>query len=225
MKKRPKRRRGIHAAIVCNGEPARRVLARRLARTVDLIIAADGGANVARRAGIRPHVIIGDLDSVTLTTRKFFAAAQLIHVARQDNTDLEKALDYALAAGVKKATLLGATGKRLDHTLGNLSVIWRYAGVVDIRLLGNDWCAVPVGRMKRLRAKRGTVVSLLPFGTCTGITLRGLRYPLANATMRVGEIGVSNVVERPRVSIEVKNGNMLLVVPSVRDPLKVVEAW
>lgn len=200
-----------HALIICNGEPPSRPLAKRLARKADVIVAADGGANIARRYGIRPDVIIGDLDSIKPSTKRFFRTTLLVHVARQDNTDLEKALDFVVTRRIAKATIIAATGKRLDFTLGNLSVIWNYTSRISLEFVGNGWTARPVGRAAAFRAKVGTTISLIPFGQCSGITLRGLQYPLTNATMRVGEIGVSNIVRLSSFSIHVQKGNMLLI--------------
>jgi thiamine pyrophosphokinase len=240
------------ALIICNGEPPSRALARKLAAQVDLIVAADGGADVARRFGIRPHVIIGDLDSITAATKRFFTPltehkglkplrvgsegdilsprplafaslrrsrkgrgyshTQIIQVSRQDNTDLEKALNYLLAMKVKRVSIIGATGNRIDFTLGNFSVIWNYANKMEISLVGDGWRAMPVKSGRKIVAKPGSTISLIPFGVCSGITLTGLRYPLTNATMRVGEIGVSNVVEKSPFSVTVRRGNMLLFI-------------
>jgi len=199
------------ALVICNGEPPLRTLARRLARAADLVVAADGGANVARRFGIRPHVIIGDLDSITPSTRKYFSSSTIIRLKRQDNTDLEKALDFLVKEKVKEVVIIGATGKRLDFTLGNLSVIWKYAKRMEVSFVGDGWTAVPVGMERIVRALRGTLASLVPFGDCRGVTLIGLRYPLTHARMRVGEIGVSNVVEKSPFTVRVRKGNMLLI--------------
>lgn len=227
-----------NALLICNGEAPSRKLAQQFARKANVIVAADGGANVARKLGICPHVIIGDLDSIEPATRRHFSSGlkekwlkplagssitdhprpkgrgypRFIQVARQDNTDLEKALDFLLERRIKNATIIAATGKRLDHTLGNLSVIWNYATHIAVTLVGDGWIALPVGKRKEVRAKVGTTVSLLPFGVCSGITLRGLQYPLTNATMKVGEIGVSNVVSKSPFSVEVGRGNMLMVI-------------
>jgi thiamine pyrophosphokinase len=217
------------ALIICNGEPPSRALARKLAAQVDLIVAADGGADVARRFGIRPHVIIGDLDSITAATKRFFTPLafaslrrsrkgrgyghpQVIQIERQDNTDLEKALDYLLAMKVKRVSIIGATGNRIDFTLGNFSVIWNYAHKMEISLVGDAWRAMPVKSGRKIAAKASSTISLIPFGVCSGITLTGLRYPLTNATMRVGEIGVSNVVKKSPFSVTVRRGNMLLFI-------------
>ena len=200
------------ALIFCNGEPPSRALARQLAAKADLIVAADGGANVARRFGIRPDVIIGDLDSITPATKRFFASCSIIQVSRQDNTDLEKALDYLLTTKVNRVSVMGATGKRVDFTLGNLSVIWNYTGKFEISFVGNGWQAMPVKSGKKITANPGSTISLIPFGACSGITLKGLRYPLTDATMKVGEIGVSNVVKKSPFSVTVRRGHMLLFI-------------
>ena len=89
------------ALLICNGTPPTRTLARRLAARAELIVAADGGANIALRLGLRPDVIIGDLDSIKPASRKACASSLIIQVKRQDNTDLEKALDYLRARKMK----------------------------------------------------------------------------------------------------------------------------
>ncbi len=198
--------------LLCNGEPPRRSLARRLARASDWIVAADGGANAARALGLVPDVIIGDLDSLKPATRGAFRASLVLRVSRQDNTDLEKALDFLVARRVRSVTILGSTGKRVDFTLGNFSVLWKYSSRLNLRFAGDSWYAVAVGTRRTIRARRGTTVSLLPFGPCRGITLRGLRYPLTDASMRVGDTGLSNVVVRSPFTVRVRRGAMLLLV-------------
>ena len=197
--------------IICNGEPPGRTLTRRLAKQAGLIVAADGGANVARRYGIRPDIIVGDLDSILGSTRKAFSSSREVHVKRQDNTDLEKALDFVVAEKFTEVVIAGAVGKRLDFTLANLSVMWKYTRRARIRFIGNDWEAMPVESGKKIKVRLGTTVSLIPFVRCSGITLDGLLYPLRNATMGIGQIGVSNVVRRSPFTIHVKRGKLMLI--------------
>jgi thiamine pyrophosphokinase len=197
--------------LLCNGEPPSRGLLRRLARSAERFVAADGGANAALRAGVRPDVIIGDLDSILPATRKRFSGSRIVRVRRQDNTDLEKALDFIARSGKSEVTIAGATGGRIDFTLGNLSVFWNYTRALSMTFVGDGWRAFPVGRHRAVDAPPGTTVSLIPFGTCTGITLRGLRYALTDAVWRTGKIGVSNVVRRSPFTVSVRRGRMLLV--------------
>ncbi|MDH4070362.1 MAG: thiamine diphosphokinase [Ignavibacteria bacterium] len=201
----------MNALLFCNGEPPSGRLCRSLAGKADFILAADGGANIARRYGIRPDCIIGDLDSITPGTRRFFRNTETVRVPTQESTDFEKALAFLRKKGVAEVTIVGATGKRLDFTLGNLASFWKFTRNFGVTFAGDNWTACPVGRRTTLRARRGTTVSLLPFGACSGITLRGLRYPLRNATMRPGDIGVSNVVKRSPFSVSVRRGRMLLI--------------
>lgn len=205
-----------HALLICNGDPPSRALAKRLARKATVILAADGGANKARKLGISPHVIIGDLDSITPATRKYFASSNIVHVRRQDNTDLEKALDYLVDAKTRQVTIIGATGGRLDFTLGNLSSMWRYTKRLDLAFEGDGWKAMPVGGKRIVRARRGTTVSFVPFGACSGVTLRGVQYTLTNASLRVGDIAVSNVVTHSPFTVSVKKGNLLLIMITPR---------
>lgn len=200
------------ALVLCNGDSPSYPLVRRLVPTVDWVVAADGGANIAREIGIIPDLIIGDLDSMTKATRRHFGDVLTLHVARQDNTDLEKALDYLAARKVREVTVLGGTGRRIDFTIGNFSVLWKYKAFMSICIAGNGWYAMPAVGRKTVHARIGTVVSLIPFGGCEGITLRGLEYPLTNASMRVGEVGISNVVRESPFKVSVHRGAMLLVV-------------
>ncbi len=204
------------AVILCNGEPPTKALVRRTVRPSDFLVAADGGANAARKLGLSPDVIIGDLDSMTKATKRFFSSSLIIQISRQDNTDLEKALDLLVARNITRVLILGATGRRLDFTLANLSVLWLYTRKMKIELANESSRAFPVEGPFRMHAKRGTTVSLIPFGNCSGITLRGLYYPLQNGTMKVGEVGVSNVTTRPAFSINIKKGKMLVLVMDKR---------
>lgn len=200
------------ALLLCNGEPPPRRLLRRLAKEADFVVCADGGANAARVRGVKPDLIIGDLDSVSPGTRRFFRDVPLIRVSRQDNTDLEKALEYLRSKRINSVVIAGATGRRLDMTLANLSVVWNYTRRMEITCVGEGWTAIPVTGILTMRARRGTIVSLVPFGACSGITLTGLRYPLRNARMRVGQTGVSNVVTRSPFRVTVNRGRMMVVV-------------
>lgn len=198
--------------LLCNGDPPPAGWARRLVRQADRVVAADGGANSAHILGITPDVIIGDLDSVTAATRRAFAGSHIVRIQRQDSTDLEKALNYLVDHGAERVVILGATGRRLDMTLANLSVGWNYVRSLDLVVAGEGWHAIPILKDATFAGPRGTTVSLIPFGPCEGVTLRGLQYPLRNARLRVGEVGVSNVTVRDRFRITIRRGKALVVI-------------
>jgi thiamine pyrophosphokinase len=204
------------AVVLCNGEAPSRALLTQAVKHAALFVCADGGANTARSHDVMPDLVIGDLDSVNARTLRWCRWTRIVRVRRQDNTDLEKALDHLLTKGVRDVLILGAAGGRLDMTLGNLSVLWNYTSRMTITCAGDGWRAHPVVGTLVLAARPKSTVSLVPFGACSGITLGGLKYPLRNARMRIGEIGVSNVAVRAQVMVTVKRGRMLVLVDDDR---------
>src|SRR5512147_2444542 len=103
-----------HALVICNGEmPAKKIITP-LLKNKPFIICADGGANKARVLGIAPHFIIGDLDSITENTKRFFKSVPIVRIEDQYSTDLEKALNYLISFGFTSAVVAGAMGERPD---------------------------------------------------------------------------------------------------------------
>jgi thiamine pyrophosphokinase len=212
MIKKP-RASSTHALVICNGEVLSKSKIAPLLREQPFIICADGGANKARLLGIRPHAIIGDLDSISSRTRKHFSRVETIHIADQESTDLEKALDFLLKLLIPSATVVGATGGRPDHSLANLSILKKYHR--RIRLLYSDpFCDIRIIDSKTaFEAVVGSVISLMPLDRCEGIQTIGLKYPLENESLELGEReGTSNVVISSPVQITVKKGCLLLFV-------------
>ncbi len=215
----------ISAVLLCNGEPPAGKLLRRLVREADVFVCADGGANAAHTMGLVPDAIVGDLDSVKPSTLKAFNNSLVIRVARQDNTDMEKALDFCLHQGFRRVTVTGITGGRVDMTLGNLIVLWKYIERIEIMLAGTGWVGFPVKGAAQFRAPMGSTVSILPFGALHGATLQGLRYPLRNATIKAGDVAVSNTSVRGRFSVRFGSGRGLVLILNeeaewLRSPLR-----
>jgi thiamine pyrophosphokinase len=201
------------ALVICNGDVLSKAEIALLLREKPFIICADGGANKARLLGIRPHAIIGDLDSISSSTRKYFSRVETIHIADQESTDLEKAIDFVLNLLIPSATVVGATGGRPDHSLANLSILKKYHR--KVRLLFSDpYCDIRIIENKIVfEAVVGSVISLMPLDRCEGIQTIGLKYPLDNESLELGEReGTSNVVISSPVQITVKRGCLLLFV-------------
>ncbi len=201
------------ALVICNGDVLSKAKIAPLLREKPFIICADGGANKARLLGIRPHAIIGDLDSISSRTRKHFSRVETIHIADQESTDLEKALDFLLKLLIPSATVVGATGGRPDHSLANLSILKKYHK--RIRLLFSDpYCDIRIIDSKIVfEAIVGSVISLMPLNRCEGIQTVGLKYSIDNESLELGEReGMSNVVISSPVRISVKRGCLLLFV-------------
>ena len=207
----------MRAIIFANGEF--RDPAAGLARIApdDLIICADGGAAHARAAGLEPHVVVGDLDSISAAQRARLEAMGCRFVAfpsRKDETDLELALKYAVAQGAGEILVLGALGGRLDQTVANVLLLATpdLAGV-DVRIVDGRQEAFVVRDEATIRGRVGDTVSLIPLGgDATGITTEGLEWALSDGTLRFGPaLGVSNVMTAATARVRVGAGLLLVV--------------
>ncbi len=198
-------------ALIClDGEPpSKRTLYREL-KEVDCVIAADGGANWLFGYNIAPDVLIGDLDGVKKKTLVRLPSTQVIQIKDQYSTDLEKAFAWAVKQKIKSVTVMAVAGKRVDHILSNFSLLWKFHKKMSIEIVHDDWHAYLLPNQKlSVDVRKGMTISLIPFSNCSGITLRGFQYPLTGASMKLGQVGVSNVASRPNVSIQIKRGHML----------------
>ncbi len=185
----------------------------------DLLVAIDGGLRFFYDSGIVPDWIVGDFDSAEETALRFFEAKEDISwmrlIPEKDDTDTEAALRRAIDCGCEEIHILGATGSRLDHVFGNIALlgIGLLAGV-EILL------ADPKNRIRMIdhslrltkREQYGSYVSLLPFtSSVTGVTLKGMKYPLTDVVMTCcSSLGISNEIVEEEAEISCKEGRLLV---------------
>lgn len=218
-----------HAIVVADGDVPERAEIDRSWPGWDagagVVIAADGGLLRAERLGLRPTLLVGDLDSLPARDIDRAGAAGIpVHRARpdKDESDGELAVLAAIASGARRITLLGAFGGRLDHALANLGLLAHPALVgreacfldADARVVLVTAPAPDGGSVVRaLPGPVGSTVSLLPFGgDVAGVTTRGLRYPLRDESLTVGPArGLSNVREAADAGVTVRSGRLLVV--------------
>jgi len=207
----------MHTVIVANGPEFDAAPFRTLLARADLLIAADGGGNALFAAGITPHVVVGDLDSLEPAAEAAFVAAGAEirrHAAEKDETDLELALLQAVRAGATSIDLLGAMGGRWDQALANVALLALPELVGRrVRLLDEGQEAYLARGEATIAGAVGDKVSLLPLGgPARGITTRGLYYPLQDAELRFERSrGVSNVIVEPPAQVVVREGLLLVV--------------
>lgn len=204
----------MHALLIGNGETQETVFLQNLAQQADFILAADGGADRALSAGVRPDVVIGDLDSVSPQAKKILPAEKFIFVNNQNNTDLEKALDYLAAHQCTQCTLTGFVGGRWDFTFGNFLSVYPYLDKMDICVAGKGWKIWPLTHSVTKTVRPGARVSLIPAADCQNVTLQGLVYPLEHANLSLGRTGqtLSNAAKLSEITISFDKGFLLLYI-------------
>ena len=200
--------------IIANGKsPSKKVVNYFIAKGFDKIICADGGANSAKKIGIVPNFIIGDLDSISLSTLKYFKdKSTIIQIKRQNDTDVEKCLKFAIKKGFKEAILLGVTGDRLDHTICNLGIVIKFFNKIKIYLTAESSFLTPINIDTIIKSKIGETISIYAFDKNTRITSIGLKYHLNKAALPFGvRESTSNVSVSNEVKLKV-NGGIIFVI-------------
>ncbi len=201
-----------HALIVANGELPPRDIVRRLIRRAGLVVCADGGANRLRRFRIAPDIILGDLDSISPATARHYRNTPTLEYPDQVSTDLEKAIRLSIQLGIRSADVIGALGGRIDHTTGSLGCFKRFGDEIDLRFHGGGGVLSRIRRKVILKTRRGETISLIPLDRCTGITTKGLKYPLNSESLETGvREGISNEATGRTATISVKWGTLLLL--------------
>lgn len=210
-----------HVVLVLAGgsEPGRDLLA--VVPAGARCIAADSGLDHARALGLRPELVVGDLDSVSAASLAWAEAEGIAierHPADKAQTDLELALLRAVAMAPDQVLVAGIGGGRLDHFLANVLVLAdpRWAGVaLDGWIDGALVAVVHPGRRRVFDGEPGELVSLLPVnGDARGVVATGVVWPLAAETLRASSSrGVSNVFAHVRATVGVAQGTLLVVRP------------
>ena len=207
----------MHVLLLANGAVEDLAGVRHHAADADLILCADGGCRHAQALGLRPHVVLGDLDSLAPEAEAKLRAEGVefvVHPRAKDETDLELGLLYAVERGATAITVLGAWGGRIDHALGNLFLLAhpRLTGV-DVRIVSVTQAVVLVRREARFHGSPGDLLSLLPFGgDVHGITTTGLAYPLRDEDLLFGPArGISNVFTGHTATVCLGSGLLLAV--------------
>ncbi|ASK28526.1 thiamine diphosphokinase [Neisseria chenwenguii] len=165
------------AVILADGDYPQHPLPLHYLDSVPVIACCDGAANAHIAKGRRPSLIIGDGDSVLPEHRA--AYADILYIEReQESNDLSKAVALLVSRNIRNILILGATGKREDHTLANISLLMNYHRRQIRTLMLTDYgLFAPFSNIARWQSPVGSRVSVFNFGA-KNLVSRGLEYPL-----------------------------------------------
>ena len=160
------------------------------------------------------EAVIGDTDSIESKS-----GVNLIHMPDQDYTDFEKALQY-LSKTFQKIDIYGASGKEMDHFLGNLSVAKKYKDKLQLKFMEHNYHYFFIDKDTVLDTQKGNTISILPFPKAESVTTEGLEYELKETALELGKlISVRNKAINNKVRIQYKDGCAILFVYSTSLPL------
>ncbi len=185
-------------------------------RMTDLLVAVDGGFKYLAKIQKIPHILIGDLDSVSPKEIQRLEKLKVEirkYPTEKDETDLELALGMLAEFKVSKVIVAGATGDRLDHSLGNIHLLTKFQSTLDLSLDDGHQEMFLIGDRSVIHGKPNDIVSLIPIDEKDmGITTTGLAYPLKKETLYLASTrGISNLMLGKIATVQKQRGNLLCI--------------
>jgi thiamine pyrophosphokinase len=152
-------------------------------RNAERIICCDGSARNLINAGYIPEAIVGDMDSLGNDLANRFAD-RIFADDDQETNDLTKAVNWCKESGYNDLVIVGATGKREDHTIGNISLLAEYIREVNVTMVTDTGIFLPILKSCEITSFPGQQVSIFSINPETQITTTGLRFPLNDTKVK-----------------------------------------
>lgn len=201
--------------IVSGGKHPSLELFRSIYREGDFIIGADSGAEFLKREGIIPDLLLGDFDSIKEDTLLYFNGKTKVlkYDAVKDFTDTEAAFEEAIKLHPDEIYFLGCTGSRLDHFIGNLSLLARALKLGISGYLMDDHNKIFfMDKPGIIKKGFGSYISFQAFReSVKDFNLQGARYPLTGYELKLGDPrNVSNEFLEEEIEVSFKSGILMV---------------
>jgi len=178
-------------------------------RNAGRIICCDGSAEDLMKAGFIPGAIVGDMDSLDHSIAGRFNDRIFLDPGQETN-DLTKAVNWCTERGYRDLVILGATGKREDHTIGNISLLIEYAKDANVKMVTDTGILMALTGSSSILSFAGQQVSVFSVDPETEVTSDGLKYPLDRKKMENWWVATLNESLGESFRLEFKNGRMIL---------------
>lgn len=204
--------------IISNGNAINENKLKLLMDECDYVICVDGGARHLIHLGVTPDILLGDLDSIDSRSKDWMVKnnTKLIKFpSKKDKTDTELAIDYAIENRAKEIILTGVTGSRLDHTLGNIMLLWRLmTDNIKAKIIDDNNEIFIIDNNIALKKQENTYVSLIPLTkNLTGVDLKGFEYNITDGVLdQFSTMGISNEIIEDSGIIKIKDGVSLVII-------------
>jgi len=198
------------AIVLANGEfPKNEILLNKLLRA-GMIICCDGAVQELLDFGIIPNFIVGDMDSISEENKIKFADI-LVPVRDTDTNDLTKAVKFCIKNDFENVEILGATGKREDHTLGNISLLTNYIDeLTSVKMFTDYGIFTPISQTTAFESFENQVVSIFSITPETLITTENLAYPVKNHNFRSWWEGTLNRSLNEEFTVAINSGKVIV---------------
>ena len=171
----------FEAVVLAGGDYPTSEQALQVLHNAPYVVCCDGAADRYISTGHVPDAIVGDGDSISAYNRTKYAT-RLHIVAEQETNDQTKAVRFLLEQGMRHIAIVGATGRREDHTIGNISLLIEYARAgAQVRSFTDHGVFIPCNGDTTLKCRKGQQVSIFSI-TARELSAEGLLYPIYDFT-------------------------------------------
>jgi thiamine pyrophosphokinase len=196
-------------AIIANGKFPDHPLPLSYLLKAKRVICCDGAADSLIDFGLVPFAIVGDCDSVNKKIAEKYID-RLFRDDDQETNDLTKAVKWCSQRGYDDIVILGGTGKREDHTLGNISLLVEYTTFTNIRMVTDAGIFFPILESAVINTTKGQQVSVFSIDPLTEISSTGLKYKLDHKKLPNWWTATLNEAEGTSFTIEFDNGRLIV---------------
>lgn len=181
------------------------------------VISGDGATMMLESYGRKPDYIVGDMDSLSNDIAKRYED-KLIQITDQETNDLTKCVRFAAQLGIRHLYILGATGKREDHALGNISLLTTYIGLFDeLRMVSDFGTFIAIDKTTSFSSEKGTQVSIFGLPPVPRMSFYGLKYPIKEYAPQIWWEATLNEVLNDVFTIELHDkGNVIVYISNER---------
>ena len=190
------------AVLIANGKVSKTNYVKKIIDSNDFFISIDAKLDNLKELGVKPNLILGDLDSTVINDLD--SQIEVVELSNQNKTDLEKSLDYCVANNIKKVLILGSSGLREDHSMANILIASTYSDILHIELITSFYRIIFVRENTKINAPNAPV-SIISLSSDNKITTSGLKYDLNNEKLKSFSHGISNEVNGDSFTVKAES--------------------
>ena len=194
--------------IVANGEFPSHSTPLEILEKSNYILACDGAADTLIDKGYIPNIILGDLDSISHKNKIKYSSI-IIKSESQFENDLRKAINFAQENNIKDIKILGASGKREDHLIGNIFSLLDY-NKTNIELFTDQGVFTCIHKNQKIDSFKGQQISIFALDSTIKIKSNNLKYNFNNNSITTIYIGTLNESTSNYFNINISHGSLLI---------------
>ncbi|MDR1895648.1 MAG: thiamine diphosphokinase [Prevotellaceae bacterium] len=198
-----------YSVILCDGKFPEHDIPLNILNNAGKIICCDGAAAKLLNYGKEPYSIVGDMDSIPDSLRIKYID-RIFGDSDQDTNDQTKAVHWCHKRGISPIVILGATGLREDHTIGNIALLSDYIKLMDIIMVTDTGTFVAINRTTTFKCRAGQQISIFAITPQTKITPKGLKYGTASMRFANWNQGTLNETLSDSFQISMDTGKLLI---------------